>query len=274
MAARDLTNVCAECTYDQPSNRRRNPAPQYIEALEARLQRAEALLQTVLPGVDLDDPKLENLIPQKVSFPGEPNARVLKRENVPRSRIPPAMGAGGKEGEKDSLLESMVQSTATLDLDDQGYWDYRGHSSGVLFLRRMRQQFGDMMGSVEGHGVLAKPKGQKLLPLGVFDSPRSTGDSPLTTSLPPLDDLPSKDCGRELCEVALDDACALMRFVHQPTFYAMFDRVYDTEPELFEIEENKYLPLVYSIMAVGCLFSKNENSKLQTEGYENAIDQG
>jgi hypothetical protein len=127
---------------------------------------------------------------------------------------------------------------------------------------------------VEGHGVLAKPKGQKLLPLGVFDSPRSTGDSPLTTSLPPLDDLPSKDCGRELCEVALDDACALMRFVHQPTFYAMFDRVYDTEPELFEIEENKYLPLVYSIMAVGCLFSKNENSKLQTEGYENAIDQG
>jgi hypothetical protein len=48
-----------ECTYDQPSNRRRNPAPQYIEALEKRLQKAEAILRSVLPGLDLDDPKYD-----------------------------------------------------------------------------------------------------------------------------------------------------------------------------------------------------------------------
>jgi len=49
----------SDCTYDQPSNRRRNPAPQYIEALEHRLQKAETILRSVLPGLDLDDPKFD-----------------------------------------------------------------------------------------------------------------------------------------------------------------------------------------------------------------------
>src|SRR3954471_17345081 len=55
-----LTNgLNQDCTYDQPSNRRRNPAPQYIEALETRLQRAESLLRTFLPNVDLNDPSID-----------------------------------------------------------------------------------------------------------------------------------------------------------------------------------------------------------------------
>src|SRR3978361_2573882 len=53
-----------DCTYDQPSNRRRNPAPQYIEALETRVQRAETLLRAVFPGVDLNDPNIDTLIHQ------------------------------------------------------------------------------------------------------------------------------------------------------------------------------------------------------------------
>ena len=54
-----------ECTYDKPSNRRRNPAPQYIEALETRLQRAEALLRKFAPDVDLTDPELDPAVQQE-----------------------------------------------------------------------------------------------------------------------------------------------------------------------------------------------------------------
>jgi hypothetical protein len=39
--------------------KRKNPAPQYIEALEGRLSNAEYILRSVLPSIDLDDPKYD-----------------------------------------------------------------------------------------------------------------------------------------------------------------------------------------------------------------------
>ena len=174
--------------------------------------------------------------------------------------------------EKDSMLESMVQKTGSLDLDDQGHWDFHGHSSGLVFLRRMREQFGDLMGGTEGTD-LPFQSDTRPMPQGL-DSPRSNADSPDDSNLPNIQDLPHKECGRQLCENALDDACALMRFVHQPTFYKSFDRIYDTPPEAFGNEENKFLPLLYLVMALGCLFATGERSKLGIKGYEGALDQG
>ena len=268
----------ADCTYDQPSNRRRNPAPHYIEALENRLQRAEALLKIVLPDVDLDDPNYEIVKQQRTPT-------VVKQENKPTDHtqampgilpgITPANpNLNNTEAEKDSLLESMVESTGLLDIDDQGYWDFHGHSSGLVFLRRMREQFGDLMGKTEGARMpfmKSRPTMSLSQPL---ESPKSSLDSPMDSNLPNIQDLPTRDCAQKLCAYALDDACALMRFVHQPTFYSMFDRVYDTAPEQFGNDENRFLPLLYSVLALGCLFAKAETSTLQIEGYESAIDQG
>ena len=261
----------AECTYDQPSNRRRNPAPQYIEAIENRLHKAEALLKTVLPDVDLDDPKLANAISPNLHLAAGARPRTQGGTSVRSAGTASTVTAGNAEVEKDSLLESMVQRTGSLDLDDRGHWDFHGHSSGLIFLRRMREQFGDSMGEVEGYGstfLQNRPEAR------VFESPRSATDSPMGSNVPNVHDLPSKACGRELCRNALDDACALMRFVHQPTFYTMFDRVYDVPPDQYGNEEHRYLPLVYSVMALGSLFAKSENSKLEVEGYESATDRG
>ncbi|MCJ1384814.1 hypothetical protein MMC17_007932 [Xylographa soralifera] len=270
LAAMKLT-MPTECTYDQPSNRRRNPAPQYIEAIENRLHRAEALLKTVLPDVDLDDPKLANAIPPNLHLAAGSRPRTQGGTSVRSAGTASTAVSANAEVEKDSLLESMVQRTGSLDLDDRGYWDFHGHSSGLIFLRRMREQFGDSMGEVEGYGstfLQSRPEAR------VFDSPRSATDSPMSSNVPNTHDLPSKACGRGLCRNALDDACALMRFVHQPTFYAMFDRVYDMPPDQYGNEEHRYLPLVYSVMALGSLFAKSENSKLEVEGYESATDRG
>ncbi len=84
-------NQTAECTYDKPSNRRRNPAPQYIEALEHRLQRAEMLLRKVMPDVDLSDPSLEPAVQQE--FQNRERARTqaakLKRDEEQRGQQQP-----------------------------------------------------------------------------------------------------------------------------------------------------------------------------------------
>ena len=262
--------VWIDCTYDQPSNRRRNPAPQYIEALETRLHRAEALLKSLCPEIDLNDPKPRTNIPQRTQLPINPAVKVEKDGDGKTGQEVSNAPTSGWESDKDSLLESMVHNTGSLDLDDRGNWDFHGHSSGLVFLRRMRQQFGDLMGDSEFQGstfLKMKPARRTL------DSPMSI-DSPTDPNFPITADLPSKEYGRSLCENALDDACALMRFAHKPTFYAMFDRIYDTPPEQYGNEENKYLPLVYAVMAVGSLFAKTEDSKLEREGYEGAIDQG
>ncbi len=195
--------------------------------------------------------------------------------SAPTARPDESMVKSGSGGtaEKDALLESMVEHTGSLDLDDQGNWDFYGHSSGIVFLRSMREQLGDLMGSTESRARAFLrhrwPQPQ------VFGSPRSTtGESPMDSNLPNTHDLPSRECAKQLCSVSLNDACALMRFVHQPTFYASFDKIYNTPPESFGNAENSFLPLFYVVLALGCLFGKDEASRLEQMGYQSAIDQG
>lgn len=253
-----------ECTYDQPSNRRRNPAPQYVEALETRLHKAEALLRTVLPDVNLDDPQLDvhatkqNLVAAKKESP----AAVTKPSASASGPSEPAP-EGGEEG----LLETMVGNSGLLDRDDQGHWDYHGHTSGIIFVRRLRKQ----LGASDGPGPMSRstPMTAKM-----FESPKSVSESPQDTALPPTHDLPPRAAARRLCHNAIDDACSLMRFVHEPSFFANLERIYDTPPEQFGNEENAFLPLLYIVMAVGCLFSDDGVGTLDLAGYEGAIDQG
>lgn len=171
----------------------------------------------------------------------------------------------------DALLESMVKNTGSLDLDDEGHWDFHGHSSGIVFLRRMGEQFGDLMSQSDGAGTEFLSTRRHSLS---FESPRSIEDAPPDSISPNVGDLPDINSARKLCGNALSDACALVRFVHQPSFYRMLNRVYLVSPENFGNEENRFLALLYATLALGCLFAKQEESQLQINGYEGAIDQG
>jgi hypothetical protein len=251
-----------ECTYDQPSNRRRNAAPQYIEALEKQLKRANAILRLIIPDADLNDPGLEAKLQQGLI------SRTSLRPAEPRDQ-----GLNGAQtapdGCVDSQLESMVKSTGQLDLDEQGNLEYHGHSSGLSFVRRMREQWGEVM-LPQGHGtpfVKSRPMSQ------VFDSPRSVNDSPLESSSTHAE-LPPKDVALQLCDSAINDAASILRVVHYPTFLRQVDRLYEVPQESYGNEENVFLPLMYAVMALGTLFSKDEGADLDRKGYENAINEG
>ncbi|KIW73953.1 hypothetical protein PV04_02027 [Phialophora macrospora] len=250
-----------ECTYDQPSNRRRNPAPQYIEALEQRLQKAESILRTVLPGLDLDDPKFDARSVEQLIEHSQPKANV-NGEGRPAPDAP--------KPDDDAQLQSMVDRTGALDLDDHGNWDFHGHSSGYVFMRKFRAQFGDQFLS-----EYERPRKNRTI-AQILESPKSSNSSPVDFSLPHHVDLPPKDVAIDLCRNTLDDACALMRPIHRPTFFKRLHSVYDTEPEQYNNHHVQFLPQLYVVMAVGCLFSKteNENTVLDLKGYKEAIEQG
>ncbi|GKT47989.1 putative transcriptional regulatory protein [Colletotrichum spaethianum] len=169
-----------ECTYDKPSNRRRNPAPQYIEALESRLQRAETLLRKFIPDVDLADPTLDPAVQQE--FRNREHARV----QTSKLRHDPY----ASPEKDDAQLLSMIESIGQLDLDDKGGWDFHGVSSGAVFLRRMKEHFRGMMGPVTQVPFLPRPE----RPAGLInlDSPASVASSPFDSTISTAPELPRK----------------------------------------------------------------------------------
>lgn len=86
--------------------------------------------------------------------------------------------------------------------------------------------------------------------------------------------LPPKPIALQFLKVAWEECCVLFRFYHRPSFIKQFDDLYETDPEQYTQTQMQFLPLCYSTMAVGALFSKsirnnsNRNNFLQDEGYK------
>jgi hypothetical protein len=234
-----IIRVIVECTYDQPSNRRRNPAPQYIEALENRLQRTEALLKAILPDVDVNNPDFD---PSKLL----PEMRTAAAAKI-NGNYASGRATEGFIADKDSLLDSMVEATARLDVDETGHVDFHGHSSGLTYLSHLNNRFGGLLGEVK-LGSASWPIGA-----GTVQSP-APSLSPVGENLPNVGLSFCKETAKTLVEICLDSACVLMRFIHKPSFMSMVERIYEIGEDDYEEDENTFLPLFYMALGVGCLF--------------------
>lgn len=152
--------------------------------------------------------------------------------------------------------------------------DFHGGSSGAVFIARMRQQFGGLLGADKGNLFLPKLPRPYPGSIAVFDSPKSSADSPFESGLPNVTDLPSREMAKALVDDSLGRACSLLRFVHGPSFMEMFDRIYDIPVESYGNEENRFLPLLYVVLALGCMFHTDPNDDPKQNTYKAGIDQG
>lgn len=257
-----------ECTYDKPSNRRRNPAPQYIEALENRLQRAETMLRKFMPDADLSDPSLEPAVQQE--FRSRERARIKAAAALKKTKgdIPPVV-----DGEEDEQIRSMIETIGQLDLREGGEWDFHGSSSGAVFLQKMRENFRGALGQDSRIPFFFRPS----RPPGLLnlDHPGPPGSSsPLSTALANCYDLPPKEVARNLCYFSLNCATCLLRIVHVPSFYEMVDKTYEKRPGTFSTEENRFLALLYAVMALGCMYDITTDQPNSLGDYQAALDQG
>jgi hypothetical protein len=216
----------------------------------------------VIPGIDLDDPKFDARSVEQIVEGSR--ARLHARQ--------PSKGAAAVAQDDDGEIEPMVDQMGMLDLDDQGHWDFHGHSSGYAFMRKFRSQFGEQFLPIAAPRLSSKNRSMAHM----LESPKSVQSSPYESTLPVQIDLPPKEAAIELCRNTLDDCCALMRPLHRPTFFKRVHAVYETDPEQYTNEHMKFLPLLYAVLAVGFLFSNpdNENTMLDLKGYNEAIEQG
>ncbi|KAG6040003.1 hypothetical protein E4U41_001725 [Claviceps citrina] len=251
-----------DCTYDKPSNRRRNPAPQYIEALESRLQRAETLLRKFMPDVDLADPNLDPAIQEEF------HARERARTNVIKSRldVPDATAPG------DAKLMTMIDSIGQLDLDDKGGWDFHGTSSGAVFLKRMKEHFRGMLGPMTKAPFVSRS--ERTSGLTALDA-QAPGPAPSPLSaMSHFLELPPKDVARKLCYYSLSCATCLVRIVHIPTFYQRFEQVYGQPVETLSQEDIHFLGLIHAVIALGCMYNTLEEPNPAPGGYKLATEEG
>lgn len=264
---RPATDVCGiDCTYDKPSNRRRNPAPQYIEALEGRLQRAESLLRKFMPDVDLADPNLDPAVQQE--FHNREQARARAAKLHPGQHPPPPASSSDSN---DTQLVSMIDSAGQLDIDDRGGWDFHGISSGSVFLKRMKDHFRGKLGP--STKLPFSTRTERPTGLTNLDPPTPVGQSPFSATSN-YTELPSKEVTRNLCYYSLSCATCLVRIVHVPSFYEKLDKIYDRPVDSLNQEDTHFLGLVYSVLALGCMYDSLDGANSSKLAYTDATEEG
>ncbi|KAI5301064.1 hypothetical protein KEM56_002003, partial [Ascosphaera pollenicola] len=267
----DSAAPCETPEYDQrkkAGHRRQISVAQSDVSMTAkhRLEKAEAILKVFLPDLNLDDPKLDvstlqNRLGQvRTERDGSPASASRSETTEITNDQPKPEAVNPAEGNDEGLLESMLDQAGSLDLDDEGHWDYHGQSSGIIFMQQLRK-----FGNILPDKPFKMQRPEDHVSPGKAPSESPSGEM----NISPLSDLPPRDVTFKLCEHALGDACTVMRFMHKPTFYAKIDKIYDTPPEQFTNEEHSMLPLLYLTVACGCLFG---NSEIEKMGYKSATD--
>ncbi|KAH8156648.1 hypothetical protein CIB48_g11596 [Xylaria polymorpha] len=251
-----------ECTYDKPSNRRRNPAPQYIEALENKLSRAETLLRRFMPDVDLNDPDLDPAVQQEFRMREQARQKAASAQKKDQAKPPISEGQ----------LQSMVSSAGQLDLNESGDYDFHGTSSGSVFFKQMKKHFRTLLG--RDYQIPFMPRPPRPSIVTALDSPRPSPGSPwAATPNSFVHNLPPKPRAVALCSESLDNATCLLRIVHKPTFYSMLDKLYEKPNDEFGIEDKRNLALAYSAMALGCMYNVADQGMTNSPPYKKSIDE-
>ncbi|KAI1739850.1 hypothetical protein F4680DRAFT_420292 [Xylaria scruposa] len=251
-----------DCTYDKPSNRRRNPAPQYIEALENKLSRAETLLRKFMPDVDLNDPNLDPAVQQEFRMREQARQKAAALQKKDQAKLSTSEGQ----------LQSMITGAGQLDLNESGDYDFHGTSSGSVFFKQMKKHFRTLLG--RDYQIPFMPRPPRPSGVTTLDSPRPSPGSPWTaTPDPSIHNLPPKARAIALCSESLDNATCLLRIVHKPTFYSMLDKLYEKPSEEFGTEEKRNLALAYSAMALGCMYDVADQGMTNSPPYKASIDE-
>jgi hypothetical protein len=223
-------------------------------------------LSTVLPAFETRGPDLDATIQQRIQkwYPTDATNTISLTPSLSPAQAPHAG--------QDAQLQSMIESTGQLDIDRGGYYNFRGVSSEKVFARVMDEHFKDLLGAgqiISGLHATSSVLDYDVLRSGTRSSPDFSYHNATC--------LPSREVAKVLCYNALNRVCSLLRFVHQTTFYETLDRIYAAPAKGLSSEENRHLPLIYTVLALGCLFYSdpiNGAVPIEHSTYERKVDQG
>ncbi|KAH8802477.1 fungal-specific transcription factor domain-containing protein [Xylogone sp. PMI_703] len=80
---------------------------------------------------------------------------------------------------------------------------------------------------------------------------------------------PTKERAQQLINACFE-TYALFSIVHRPTFDASFHLIYSLRPREYSMKEVEFIPLVYAVMALGCMAIVD----VEVAGYEELVSEG
>lgn len=139
----------------------------------------------------------------------------------------------------------------------QGEIEFQGQSGDRTFFQDLKTKLSDWDGSETCSQLLPD-----MSLSGFFEPNRRISDQVT---------LPTKELARKLVDAALD-AQILLPIIHRPSFNVSFNLVYSLDRSEYGKREVLFLPLLYAVLAYGCLFiesdSENQEShEMISKGY-------
>ncbi|KAL4778018.1 hypothetical protein BJX76DRAFT_344343 [Aspergillus varians] len=139
-----------------------------------------------------------------------------------------------------------------LDGPRQGVARFTFSPGDRAFIERLKTELGDQPGAdFDSRLHIREKPGVQLF--------QSTRPGSQIVSLPP------RERAEHLTNIALD-ASVLYQVVHRPTFDAAFELLYSLDRSDYGEAEAKHIPLVYALMALGCLFEEVSSASSERGG--------
>ncbi|OAP61627.1 hypothetical protein AYL99_03830 [Fonsecaea erecta] len=171
---------------------------------------------------------------------------------------------GSLDSSSEDHLENMLDGKGRLT-SNKNSTEYYGGGSGFAFLQQTQLLFNQDTPATE-------PRNGSHLSLDamsrLFDSPLPDKQA-LATDIPISKLLPSRQSATELLHAVFGQTYQLLQFLHEPTFQKQTDRIYDLDPMDFEDSDHDFLPLFYSVTALGYLFHQKVHHKYGCRGAVN-----
>lgn len=213
-----------------------------VEVLEKRLQVAESIIRHYLPQTNLSKPG------------GVTQSASAGDAALDGARFIPLAGSADQ-----------------LDLTDTGEYEFHGISSGVVFLNCINQHFPGLIRQDSRMPFMPQP--QRPVFTSQFEPSSYTAYSwwQVDGGYPRL---PPQDLARALCEYAFSRGSCLLRVVHTPSFWQMFDMLYKQKPQIEVNQSSKFTGLLFSVVALGSMYDVDENDPTNPDHYAVAMDRG
>ncbi|EPY50269.1 transcription factor [Schizosaccharomyces cryophilus OY26] len=198
-----------ECTYGQPFKRLLHSPEKYIQFLEFRLKYLKKMAEEVIPDVKL--PNFLNIPNENFDYDAE-SVRSEKEASLMKSP---------SYDEIDSIFDRYGQ----LSLRDNGNADYRGSSSGYVFMQNIHKNIARGSSSTNQNQTQASPRGDpSALP---YLPPTPAGDD--RKDFIPQIQFPSYEEARSVTGNFFLNDHFLVHLHHIPTFYERLHVYYHAE---------------------------------------------
>ena len=165
-------------------------------------------------------------------------------------------------------LENMMEDEEQLTTVDRKTASFYGDASGFAFLQKTGQLVNEKTQNDQKDSEPSQATQTAITKL--FDSPLPDKQA-LDADVPVSRLLPSRESSSDLLKVVFTQVYPLLQFLHEPSFQSRTDRIYDIDPMDYDDSDHDFLPLLFSVIGLGFLFSKEKHHRY---GCRRAVTEG